>query len=197
MKTRGSLLIRLKDPADHQAWTQFFESYRPLILAFCKGRGLSDQDAEDVLQEVCRAVAPAMARFEYDVRRSTFRNWLLTVVRSKLYTFLSKNARIPRPAGLSTVERLAEESEMPEESESGPMEERMGGLRRAMVAIQPEFKAATWEAFRRTALLGESPEAVALSLGFSLNAVYIARSRVTARLRERMDATPIEFGANA
>src|SRR5260370_41571942 len=82
--TRASLLVRLRDPRDGPAWTQFVDLYAPLVYGYLRKQGLQDADAADVSQEVLGAVAGAVGRFEYDPRRGTFRNWLFTVVRRKL-----------------------------------------------------------------------------------------------------------------
>src|SRR5437588_764624 len=56
----------------------------------------------------------------------------------------------------------------------------------AMDRVRGEFHEATWEAFRRTAVEGQSPKAVAAALHLSPGAVYVAKSRVLARLREEV-----------
>ena len=57
-------------------------------------------------------------------------------------------------------------------------------LRRLRELIEPEFSAASWQAFTRTALKGERPAAVAADLGVTDNAVLLAKSRVLRRLRQ-------------
>jgi RNA polymerase sigma-70 factor (ECF subfamily) len=81
--TRPSLLVRIRDPQDSQAWTQFVEVYAPLVYGFARKHGLQDADAADVTQDVLRAVAGAAGRLEYDPQRGSFRGWLLTIVRNK------------------------------------------------------------------------------------------------------------------
>jgi DNA-directed RNA polymerase specialized sigma24 family protein len=85
--TRASLLLRLRETHNAAAWEQFVEIYTPIIFGFCRNQRLQDADAADVSQEVMRAVARAMEKFEYDRQRGKFRNWLLTVTRSKLSNF--------------------------------------------------------------------------------------------------------------
>src|SRR6185503_3758913 len=63
--TRTSLLYRLRDSANQQAWQEFVEIYTPLVHGFCCHRGLQDADAADIAQEVMRAVARTMPTFEY------------------------------------------------------------------------------------------------------------------------------------
>lgn len=198
LQTRPSLLRRLQNAGDEAAWSQFVAIYTPLIFAFCRGRGLSETDARDVSQEVLRSVARAVPRFEYDPQRSSFRNWLFTVVRSKLNNHFHVQARQPRSAGDTTLEQFVEtEPDRPLE-ERWRQEYQLNLVRWASHQIKGEFKTQTWEAFWRTAVQGEQAERVAGELGLTLNALYIARSRVTVRIRrliqELEEATPVLEG---
>jgi RNA polymerase sigma-70 factor (ECF subfamily) len=186
--TRPSLLLRVRDPEDEAAWSQFVAIYTPLIFAFCRGRGLMEADAADVTQEVLKAVAVAVPRFEYDPERSSFRNWLFTVVRSKLNNFITAQARRPQPAGDTALQQFINLTADGSAEETWRQEYQSHLLRWAATQIRPEFKEATWDAFWRTAVLGEEAERVAAALGLSLNAIYIARSRVTSRLKQTIDA---------
>ena len=86
--TRASLLVRLRDGHDREAWRQFVELYAPLVYSFARQRGLQDADAADLMQDVLRAVVMNAGRLDYDPRRGTFRAWLYTVTRNKLANFL-------------------------------------------------------------------------------------------------------------
>ena len=88
-ETRPSLLLRLRDPGDGEAWQLFVDLYAPLVYGLARKRGLQDADAADLTQEVFRSVADAVRRLEYDPRKGTFRGWLYTVTRNKIYNFLS------------------------------------------------------------------------------------------------------------
>ncbi len=197
LQTRPSLLLRLRDAGDDAAWSQFVSVYTPLIFAFCRGRGLSETDAADVAQEVLKAVAKAIPRFSYDPRRSSFRNWLFTVVRSKLNNFFAAQARQPRSAGQTTVQEFVEGEPDRTIEETWQREYQANLVRWAAAQIRSEFKDPTWNAFWRTAILAESSDKVARDLGLTVNALYIARSRVTTRLRQiidtiERDAVPLE-----
>ena len=184
VRTRHSLLVRIKDSSDEAAWSQFVGIYTPLIFAFCRGRGLAEADAADVAQEVLKAVARAIPRFIYDPARSSFRNWLFTVVRSKLNDFFAAQARQPRAARDSTLQHFVE-NEPDRALEDAWLREYQANLVRwAAGQIRDEFKAETWDAFWRTAIDGRPADVVAAELGLTLNALYVARSRVTRRLRE-------------
>jgi len=193
LQTRPSLLLRLRDANDNAAWSQFVAVYTPLIFGFCRGRGLSESDAGDVSQEVLKAVAGAIPRFQYDPQRSSFRNWLFTIVRSKLNNYLAAQARRPRLAGETTIQQFVEGEPDRALEENWQRDYQANLVRWAVGQIQGEFKAQTWDAFWRTAIQGESAETVAGDLGLTINALYIARSRVTSRLKQMIQG--IEEGA--
>src|SRR5262245_9199805 len=93
--TRASLLVRLRDGSDAAAWREFVHLYAPVIYGFARKRGLQDADAADLMQDVLHSVARAVKRLEYDPRRGTFRGWLFTVTRNKVFSFLeSRKGRV-------------------------------------------------------------------------------------------------------
>src|SRR5690349_13735023 len=97
--TRVTLLARLKDGRDADAWREFVQLYGPVVYRFARNRGLQDADAADLMQDVLRSVARNAHRMEYDPSRGTFRGWLYTVTRNKIYNFLSSQRNRPRGTG--------------------------------------------------------------------------------------------------
>lgn len=184
--TRPSLLIAVRDPANDRAWTEFVQLYTPLVFGHCQRRGLQEADAADVAQEVMKALAQAMRSFEYDRQRGSFRGWLLTVTRSKLNNFFTRQARQPRGTGDSDVHAWLAEQPSPQETGEWDAEYQQRLFAWAAEQVRNEFQAASWQAFWRTAVDHEPVADVAASLSLSPGAVYIARSRIIARLRERL-----------
>jgi RNA polymerase sigma-70 factor (ECF subfamily) len=186
--TRPSLLLRLRDAADGQAWGQFVELYGPLIYGFARKHGLQDADAADVMQEVLRSVAGAARRLEYDPQRGSFRGWLFTVVRNKLRNFWARQGRHERGQGDTTAQNLLEEQPAPAEDPEAQWDREYEQQLFAWAAeqIQGGFEEKTWQAFWQTAVEGQSAGRVAEALGMSVGAVYIAKSRVLTRLREQI-----------
>jgi RNA polymerase sigma-70 factor (ECF subfamily) len=181
--TRPSLLVRLRDPRDGQAWELFVRLYAPLIYGLGRRRGLQDADAADLTQEVLRTVSRALPDFEYDPARGQFRSWLLTVVRTRLSNFLQAcQARPDRGSDTVAVE-VIEDRAAPAD-DWWEQEYRRQLFARAVERVRPAAEPHTWDAFQRTSLDGQSALEVARELGMSVAAVYMARSRVTARLRD-------------
>jgi RNA polymerase sigma-70 factor (ECF subfamily) len=183
--TRASLLVRIRDGADAAAWREFVDVYAPLVYGFARKRGLQDADAADLMQDVLRSVAGAARRLEYDPRRGTFRAWLYKVTRNKLYNHLNARRRRERATGDSDDRELLAAQPAPDDDGAQWDREYERGLYEwAAKRARGEFQPATWEAFRLTAVENVSPKDAAARTGLSVGAVYVAKSRVLARLRE-------------
>ncbi len=102
--TRASLLVRLRDGDDADAWGEFARIYAPVIYGFARKRGLQDADAADLMQEVLRSVSSAARRLEYDPARGTFRGWLFTVTRNKIFNFMDSRSRRVQASGDSRMQ---------------------------------------------------------------------------------------------
>jgi RNA polymerase sigma-70 factor (ECF subfamily) len=97
--TRASLLVQIRDSTNHTAWQEFINLYGPVVYGFARKRGLQDADAADLMQDVLRSVAGAAGRLNYDPVKGTFRGWLFTVTRNKIFNFLEKQSRQARGSG--------------------------------------------------------------------------------------------------
>ena len=75
--TRSTLLIRLKDCNDQESWRLFFDTYWKLIYNAAIRAGLTDSEAQDVVQDTVIGVLKTMPRFEYDKSKGSFKGWLL------------------------------------------------------------------------------------------------------------------------
>jgi len=184
--TRPTLLIRLRDARDTGAWSQFLDIYTPLIRGYCRKRGLQLADAEDVTQEVLSAVTLAIRKFEYDRSRGSFRSWLLRVTHNKLGHYFERRKREPPGSGETAVQKLLEEQPNLEDSREWEHVYRRRLFEWAAEDIRGEFQPSTWESFWQTTVKKESGKKVAEDLGMNVGAVYQAKSRVLARLRQRI-----------
>src|SRR3974390_1458406 len=84
LPTRRSLLDRLRNWEDQKSWREFFDTYWKFIYSMAIRAGLSDQEAEDVVQETVTSVAKKMAEFHYDPQHCSFKGWLMHVTRLRI-----------------------------------------------------------------------------------------------------------------
>lgn len=187
--TRASLLVRLHNPNDTAAWTEFVRLYASVIYGFARQRGRQDADAADLMQEVLRAVARNIP--SYEKSKGSFRGWLYTITRNKLYNQLDSQKRHPRGSGDSDAQRRLDEQPGRENAEdTWDREYERKAFMWAADRIRNEFQESTWKAFWLTAVDGLAAKDVGQQLGLSPGAVYVAKSRVLARLREEIELLP-------
>jgi RNA polymerase sigma-70 factor (ECF subfamily) len=183
--TQFSLLVRIRDSRDAEAWTEFVDIYAPLVYSLARKHGLQDADAADLTQEVLRLVACVAPQFTYDPRRGSFRGWLFTVARNQVRKWANARKRqVPGTGSLETQRLLEEQPARDDEVAAWDQEYQQRLVEWAAEKVRDQFRDATWQAFWRTALEGQEPRAVGEALGMSVGAVYIARSRVLARIKE-------------
>lgn len=183
--TRPSLLLRMRNAADAAAWSQFVDVYAPLIYGFARKQGLQDADAADLLQDVLRSVAGAISRLDYDARRGSFRGWLFTIARNHLRDFGARRARVVQGSGDTGVRNLLEQQPDGDEADWNIEYERRV-FAWASEETQREVEESTWQAFWQSAVEGKPVKEVAASLQMSVAAVYLAKSRVMKRLKDRI-----------
>jgi RNA polymerase sigma-70 factor (ECF subfamily) len=183
----SSLLRRLR-ARDSAAWERFLRLFGPLVYSWCRTRWrLAAADAADILQDVVTRVMETIAGY----RGGSFMAWLDAVTRSRVARhFQHSPAQAP---GGSDAQRLLNEmpdhragrdaEELPRSSDDSGLKELGGVLRRAVDAVQARCAGPTWHAFWQVTVQGRKPADVAGDLGMTVNAVYIANTRILHRLR--------------
>ncbi len=177
-----SLLQRLTDKTQSSyrgAWEEFVRLYTPLLLHWAHRLGLQEHDASDLVQEVLLLLVRKLSAFRHDPRKS-FRGWLRTVLLNKWRDGRATVTPVPlegeaEPAAPADAQALEER------------EYRLYVLGRALRLMQAEFEPATWQACWDTVVCDRPAAEVAEGLGLSVNAVYLAKSRVLARLRRDLE----------
>ena len=182
--TSPSLLLRVRDVRDSVAWRDFVQLYAPLLHGYFTRSGVAHHDAADLTQEVLQTAARTMPGFAYDPARGQFRGWLRTVARHRMFKFFARSQKERLADGSSSAWREAEEqAENSGEPDRWEREYRARLFATASATVRDEVAPATWDAFWRTAVRGETAEVASRATGLSTGAVYVARCRVTARLR--------------
>ncbi len=187
-RTRPSLLLRLRGERDERAWAEFLVLYEPLVLRLMRRRGLQESDARDTTQQVLLRISGAIERYQPDGAEASFRRWLFRVARNVVVTFLMRQSRQPE---LFNDRQIAEVLDatlaVSSESDLFDHEYRQQVLAWATEQVRREFRDTTWQAFVETNINGRSIAEVASELSLSPGSVYVARSRIIARLRAKVE----------
>ena len=179
--TSVSLLVRLRDANDQDAWRRFADLYAPLIQRWIRPFGLPEQDAEELAQEVFAKLVRELPKFTYDPGRS-FRAWLSTVTRNIVRSFLAS-----RGPDLLTNRDVPLESLATDDTCTIDADEfHQYVTRRALMIMQADFESSSWQAFWRMVVDGQSGSEVARQLEMSVSAVYVSKHRVMRRLRDEL-----------
>ena len=185
--TRFSLLIRLKDRRDSRAWEEFADIYSPIVYGYLRRKVLQDADASDVTQEVFRTVSRSIGGFTCERQLGSFRGWLMSVVRSRMNDFLARTHRQVAGSGDTQMHRSLEEQPAEDSDlEAWNRDYQKSVFDWAAGRVRERFQEATWRAFWLTAIEGKDGKEVADTLGMTPGAVYVAKCRVLAQIRKRI-----------
>lgn len=186
--TRASLILRLPDAANVAAWDEFVAIYGPLVFRMARRQGLQRADADDLVQEVFASVAKSVAQWLDRKDRGTFRAWLLRIARNAAVNVLTRRRHGTHGQGGEQSPSLLAEVQASDGQLSSEfdLEYRRDVFRLAADQVQTIVSPATWQAFWLTHVENRPIAETARRLGTSEANVYIARSRVMARLKERV-----------
>lgn len=183
--TRTSLLLRLRDSGDHDAWVEFVSLYEPVIYRILRRTALQDADALEVLQEFFLAVNRNIGRWEHGAERGSFRGWLRRVTRNLVVSWVRRQRRQVTTSSLDLDALLETQPAIdgPETNEFD-RELRRALFHKASEQIRGEVRPQTWQAFWEVTVSGVSVADTAIKLGMTTGAVRVAKCRIIARLRE-------------
>jgi len=181
-ETPASLLERLRQPFDPQAWSRFVSLYTPMIYSWARRVGLQEPDAADLIQDVFVTLLQVLPTFEYD-RQKSFRRWLYTVTINRW----RKDRKSPAGRVVSGQGALPEPVAIEGELEScWEAEYQRHVVAQALRLMRSDFAEKTWKACWELTVSGRSAAEVAAELGLSVGAVYAANFRVLNRLRREL-----------
>ncbi len=184
-ETRITLIQRLQHGRDEAAWEEFAAIYRPVIVRYALRSQLQPADAEDLAQRVLLAVSRKINNWKYDPARARFRTWLQTVMRNATINALTRKPLDQASGGTTAVLHLSQHP-CREETEWFDIEWRQETFRWVAAQVRTEFEPATWTAFWETSIEGVSAKEAAEKTGKTVGAVYIARTRVMQRIKQKI-----------
>lgn len=189
--TRVSLLSRLRDWRDDDSWRDFFNTYWKLVYGVAVKAGLTDQEAQEVVQETVITVARRIPEFKYDPAVCSFKTWLLNLTRWRIVDQLRRRRPGAPPergdatAGTALIDRLVDPTTMnldavwDEQWQQHLLEAAIARVKRQ---VNPEH----YQMFHLCVFKEWPPAQVARELGVSTSRVYLAKHRVAARLKREV-----------
>jgi RNA polymerase sigma factor (sigma-70 family) len=173
VQTRASLVQGLQT-GDEDRWQQFYRLYAPVLRSFALKAGLTETEADEVVQETCIGVARNIGEFHYDPKVCRFKSWLLNLASWRVKNQFTKrqrwDERVHKPvgeplhvaAGLSalsqgenqrtaTVERVADPAGQTFDT-IWDKEWRTNLLNAALEKVRSQFSATQFQVFDLNAL---------------------------------------------
>jgi RNA polymerase sigma factor (sigma-70 family) len=183
--TSASLLQRVREQNDETGWQRLIELYTPLIRTWIGRQVRQTEDVKDLVQQVFTVVVGKLPAFVHNGRAGAFRLWLRSITVNHLRAYW----RAQRSPLGAEVEAALDQLEDPTSALSRQWDREHDNhvVRKVLALIEPEFRPATWQAFCRLVFDEAAPESVAAELGLTVNAVFIAKSRVLRRLRQEAE----------
>ena len=192
-ETQLSLIVKIRDAGDEDAWSEFVQIYQPVVQRFVRRHGLQYADAVEITQEVLSRVAKSIESWDANHQKSTFRGWLYRITRNITIDFLRKK-KIERQRMASSDAGLSQVADMGNNDQSQEFEREFEKqvFYWAVEKLKPSFKPANWQAFWMSTIDGVPVIDVAKQLQMTPGNVYVARSRIMSRLSELVQARMAE-----
>jgi RNA polymerase sigma factor (sigma-70 family) len=185
-ETRQTLLSRLKNWDDQESWRQFFNTYWRLIHSIALKAGLTEQEAEDAVQETIISVAKTMPTFHYEPAKCSFKTWLWHLTQKRIADQFRRRPPAKRVAAssgsattlrTSTIERVPDPDSLDLDA-AWEKEWQQAVFEAAVERVRAEAGIEQFQVFDFYVLRNWSARKVAAALGINLAQVYLAKHRV-------------------
>jgi RNA polymerase sigma factor (sigma-70 family) len=198
--TRTTLLERLKDWRDDPSWQEFFNKYWKLIYGFALHSGLTEVEAEDVVQDTMLAVARHIPNFKYDPNVGSFKRWLLNMTRWRITDQIRRREDYaPEPeeepvteTQTATLNKLPDPASLDLEA-LWEAEWEKNVLETAVSTVKRHMDPEKYQVFDFLVNKEWPAQKVADAFGMSINQVYVAKHRVAELIKEEVERLKREF----
>jgi RNA polymerase sigma factor (sigma-70 family) len=194
--TRLSLLERLKNRDDSLSWRGFFETYWRLIYNVARKSGLSEHEAEEVVQETVIGVSRNIEHFNYDPNRGSFKSWLLQMTRWRILDQLKNRRReqskfVPLTHAAESNEHTSAVEAISSSNSFGmsdlwEKEWRNNLLEAALERIREEVSPRHFQVYYFHVIQEESVRTVCRMFGVNTAQVYLIKHRISALLKKEV-----------
>ena len=192
--THRSLIDRLHDWDDRKRWQEFFDTYWKLIYSAARKSGLTDAEAQEVVQETVITVAKKIDKLKYDPAIGSFKGWLLQITRWRIVDQFRKrepgNLKSPRSIDdrvTATIERIPD-SRAVDLDDLWEKEWQQNLLEAAITRVKKKVDPKQFQIFDCYVRKEWPAQKVAEQLRVSIGQVYLARHRVSAVLKKEIKA---------
>jgi len=191
--TRKTLIERLrKTNSDTRSWREFYDLYHKLVHSVARKAGLSETDAEDVVQETFFKVSKHIKKFQYDPRKGRFRNWLCLITKQQVANYYRKSKKLPELPSFWNEDPDKPFTEIPDPTnqwdEIWEAEDRKHTMHLALTRLKEKVKPKPYQIFLAHCIKGLPVKKVTELLEVSANEVYLAKSRVMPLFEEEVRA---------
>ena len=177
--TRSSVLKAVANVGNEAAWARFFDLYAGFVFTIARSRGLSAEDADDVVQGVFVDLSRQMPTFDYDRARGKFRSYLFGLVNWRITDKLKANKR----ESDSKAAYLNETAVSAGDAAFIEREWQEAALNEALRRLKAEVNADHFAAFVESTVEGIDTESVVKLHGLTRDNLYQIRTRLTAKLK--------------
>jgi len=192
LPTRQTLLSRLKNWEDADSWREFFDTYSKLIYSVARRSGLTDAEAQEVVQETMVTVANKMPDFKYDPGKGSFKGWLKNTTRWKVQDQFRRHQRQARWVESSPTSTEAHHPAVPESDPMGfesvwtkEWEDHL--MKTAVTAVKQSVTPQAFQVFDLCTLKGWPPTRVARALNLFRPQVYYLNRKVSKLLQSELN----------
>jgi RNA polymerase sigma-70 factor (ECF subfamily) len=193
LPTRESLLSRLRHIDDHASWQEFYDLYYRLIFSFAVRKGLTEPEAQDVVQETLLAVAKSMPTFCYEPDRCSFKSWLRHLAEARIADHFRRRKRGGAAHVVPTTETefFALVATTPDQSVLPPdevweREWQQQLMTTAMERVRAQANPRQFRIFHALVVQGLAGAEVARMFDTNLAVVYVARHRVAGQIKKEV-----------
>jgi RNA polymerase sigma factor (sigma-70 family) len=180
-RTSGTLLRRLRNPEDQQAWVEFDARYAPMIGGWC--HRWFPRETEGMVQEVMLLLVKRLRTFEYEPGKGRFRGYLKTVTQNLMADLKEKEQVRWALDGDGLVEEVEASQDLWERLAA---EYDLELLAKAKDNVRGRVEPRTWRAYIETAEQLRKGAEVARELGMKLGAVHQAKYHVLTLLQQEV-----------
>jgi len=194
--TRHTLLDRIRDPQDSEAWKDFIDFYKNYIYFIIRSMGIKPQDADDILQQVSLKLWKNLPTHLHDPKKGKFRSWVSTITKNTVLSYIKKQeSQAQKLDQAKQKEELTylDAIKLPEINKIAQQEWEVFITNTALENLEERFTPQAIEAFKRH-ISGQAADQSAAELGVYRDSIYKYISRVKVRfieeigyLREQMD----------